>query len=831
MSDGQDTVTLAIDGKQVTVPKGTLIIRAAEQMGVVIPRFCDHPLLDPAGACRQCIVEVEGQRKPMTSCTTPCQDDMVVKTHLTSQVARDAQRAQLEFLLINHPLDCPMCDKGGECPLQDQALEHGPGESRFIDEKRRYAKPVACSPNVLLDRERCVLCARCTRFASQISGDPFIELFERGPLMQVAIYEDEPYFSYFSGNVIQICPVGALTSASYRFRARPFDLESRPSVCNLCSAGCNINVHSRCGGVMRVVARDNMAVNEMWNCDKGRFSFKYLAHPQRLTQPMVRRHGELVGVSWIEALDTAAQRIRAAVDAGPGRTAVLTGGRIPDEDAYVVSRFVRTVLGSDDLDFRTRAAGPDEDAALAVVATRPAATYHDVEHAPLVIMVGLDPEEEVPILYLRLRKAWRDHGCRLVSIGPRAGTISELLWQRLPTPLGGEAALLDALASDSDLDAAAGEVRDALRDAGSQAVIVVGERGGLSGALAAAGRLADSLDAKLAWVPRRAGARGALDAGLVAGLLPGGRRLIDEADRAEVAAVWGELPATPGRRLTAVLEAAATGEIDVLHLIGVDLARDAHRPRLAKAALERVRTVIVQDLLDNETAGYADIVLPAAAAMERAGTFTDWEGRRQRFTLAVDPPQLAQEDWDILRQLALLLGRDLGFRDLDGVRAQMARLPASRLRAWPGPAETGTGRAGVPTGDGALRLLSYPLLLDRGVMGAGADDMLKTAKTPFAAINRADAERLGVRDGQPVTVASGHGRLTVLAAVEDDVVEGVVYVPSNSTDVPAATLAGDDGAPPTVTVEPTDEPVRPVAAGAGPWTAGDRGLPVQGARA
>ncbi|HEX9890202.1 MAG TPA: 2Fe-2S iron-sulfur cluster-binding protein, partial [Nitriliruptorales bacterium] len=237
-----DPVTITIDGRQITVPAGTLLIRAAEELGIIVPRFCDHPLLDPVGACRQCIVEVEGQRKPMTACTTTASEGMQVRTQNTSDVARTAQEGQLEFLLINHPLDCPMCDKGGECPLQDQALAYGTNVSRFVDEKRRYLKPVAVSAQVLLDRERCVLCARCTRFSEQISGDQFIELFERGALEQVAIYEDEPYESYFSGNVIQICPVGALTSASYRFKSRPFDLRSAPSTCDHCSAGCSLTV-------------------------------------------------------------------------------------------------------------------------------------------------------------------------------------------------------------------------------------------------------------------------------------------------------------------------------------------------------------------------------------------------------------------------------------------------------------------------------------------------------------------------------------------------------------------------------------------------------------
>src|SRR5436309_9061464 len=264
----EQRVTVTIDGFEITVPKGMLVIRAAELLGIQIPRFCDHPLLDPVGACRQCLVEVEGQAKPMASCTATCTDGMKVRTQMTSEIAREAQDGVLELLLINHPLDCPMCDKGGECPLQDQALAYGPGGSRFVDQKRRFVKPVPISPLVYLDRERCVLCARCTRFASEISGDPFIELFERGALEQVAIFEDEPYESVFSGNVIQICPVGALTSAKFRFKARPFDMASERSVCNMCASGCNTIVQSRRDQIVRVLAADNAEVNEVWMCDK-----------------------------------------------------------------------------------------------------------------------------------------------------------------------------------------------------------------------------------------------------------------------------------------------------------------------------------------------------------------------------------------------------------------------------------------------------------------------------------------------------------------------------------------------------------------------------------
>ncbi|WP_083442059.1 NADH-quinone oxidoreductase subunit G [Nitriliruptor alkaliphilus] len=800
-----DLVSLTIDGQEVRVPKGTLIIRAAEQLGTIVPRFCDHPLLDPVGACRQCVVEVEGQRKPVMSCTMPVAPDMVVSTHLTSEVARKGQEGTLEFLLINHPLDCPMCDKGGECPLQDQALAHGANTSRFVDQKRRYQKPVAVSAQVLLDRERCVLCARCTRFSEQISGDPFIELFERGALEQVAIYEDEPYESYFSGNVIQICPVGALTSASYRFKARPFDVVTTPSVCDHCSAGCSLTVQSRRGDIQRQLARTNLAVNEAWNCDRGRFGFTHLTAPTRVTTPKLRRGGDLVDASWAEALVTTATAIGEAAEAGSGRVAVLTGGRLADEDAYAVAKYVRTVLGSDDLDFRTRFAAPTEADELVTLVGRDGATYADVEASPVTLVVDLDPEEEVPILHLRLRKAWRDRKARLVAVGPSLGSLWDLAWRRVGTRPGAAAAALDALTAELTGDGSAelSEVAAELRAATTPPVILVGERAG-AGTLTAATALADACGGKVNWVPRRAGDRGALEAGLAAGVLPGGRRLDDADDRTAVEAVWGALPTDRGRDLHAILTDAAAGKVDVLHLIGVDPLRDAASPELARKALAKAKLVVAQDLALNATvAEFADVVLPAAATQERSGAMTNWEGRTQRFARAIDAPDLVMEDWEIVQQLAAVQGRDLGFSDLAQLRAEIASLG---VRATPHTAPTPAAATdGADTGDvgddDTLELVTVPALLDHGTMLSGAVDLLATRREPYATLHSSDAERLGVADGDEVELSAGGRRVRLPARVGHDVVPGVVRAPANSTEVPARSLAAEDGsARVTVTV-------------------------------
>ncbi len=415
-----DLVSVTIDGFEIQVPKGTLLIRAAELIGIEVPRFCDHPLLDPVGACRQCLVEVQGQPKPVASCTIAVSDGMIVKTQLTSPVADKAQQGIMELLLINHPLDCPVCDKGGECPLQNQAMSHGRSDSRFTDVKRTFPKPINISTQVLLDRERCVLCARCTRFSSQVAGDPFIEMLERGALQQVGIYENAPFESYFSGNTVQICPVGALTGAAYRFRSRPFDLVSSPGVCEHCASGCAIRTDHRRGKVLRRLAGDDPEVNEEWNCDKGRWAFQYATAQDRLTTPLVRDDdGTLVPASWSEALHIAAEGLAAA----RGATGVLVGGRATLEDAYGYAKFARVALDTNDVDFRARPMSTEEADFLAahVAGTGLGVTYGDIEHARSVLLVGLEPEEESPILFLRLRKAVLKAGL----VGARGGTVRD----------------------------------------------------------------------------------------------------------------------------------------------------------------------------------------------------------------------------------------------------------------------------------------------------------------------------------------------------------------------------------------------------------------------
>ena len=461
-----DGVTVTIDGFEITVPKGTLVIRAAEQLGIQIPRFCEHPLLSPVGACRQCLVQIEGQPKPPASCTTVCTDGMVVHTQLTSPVAEKAQHGVMEQLLVNHPLDCPMCDKGGECPLQNQAMSNGQGETRFDGVKRTFAKPVPLSAQVLLDRERCIQCTRCTRFADEIAGEPLIELFERGPQEQIAIADGVPFDSYFSGNTVQICPVGALTGASYRFRARPFDLVSTPSVCEHCAAGCRQRTDHRRGAVTRRLAGNDPQVNEEWNCDKGRWAFTYATQPNRLVTPLVRDgDGVLQPASWPEAIAAAA----AGLLAERGRAAVLTGGRLTLEDSYAYAKFARVALASNDIDMRARPHSAEETQFLAdrVAGRSSGVTYAGLQGATTVLLAGFEPQDESPIVFLRLRKAARTGRLAVYSLAALAGPgLSLMSGTLLPTVPGEETAMLKALADEAVTAATGGSESRMRRQAG-----------------------------------------------------------------------------------------------------------------------------------------------------------------------------------------------------------------------------------------------------------------------------------------------------------------------------------------------------------------------------
>ncbi len=826
----QDTVTVTIDGFEIVVPKGTLVIRAAEMLGIQIPRFCDHPLLDPIGACRQCLVEVEGQRKPLASCTTTCTEGMVASTQLTSAVAEKAQRGVMELLLINHPLDCPMCDKGGECPLQNQAMSSGQGETRFTEEKRTFEKPVAISTQVLLDRERCISCTRCVRTSDEIAGDPFIDFMERGPGQIIGTAEGKPFNSYFSGNTVQVCPVGALTGAAYRFRSRPFDLVSVPSVCEHCASGCRQRTDVRRGRVMRRLAGDDPAVNEEWNCDKGRWAFTYATEPDRLTAPLVRDdHGVLVPASWPHALAVAAAGLVAARDAplpGPRGVGVLAGGRLTLEDAYAYAKFARVALDTNDIDMRSRPHSAEEEQFLAacVAGRGMGVSYADLERAPAVLLAGFEPEDESPIVFLRLRKAARRGHLQVFSVAALASPgLVKLSGELLATLPGDEAAALTLLAGGTtppDPPAPGGthpprpplggidppEPPGGWQRAGQAlaapgAIILVGERlAEVPGALAAAARLAVASGARLAWVPRRAGERGAVEAGALPGLLPIGRPVTDAAARAEVARTWGKssLPDLPGRDTTAMLAAAADGELGALVVAGVDPA-DLPGPHGALQAIEMAPFIVSLELRASAVTDRADVVFPVAAVAEKAGTFVNWEGRGGSFGEALRVPEV-RTDLYVLGAIADQMDVHLGLPDAAAARAELAALGTWRGTHPQPPVPGGSGGMASPQERGdpggssprgsRVRLATWHQLLDSGRMQDGESALAGTARPAVARMSAATAAEAGVADGDKVTVATERGSVTVPVEVVP-MADHVVWLPAAG--LPEATMAA--GAP------------------------------------
>ena len=742
-----DTVSAIIDGVEVTVPKGTLIIRAAEQIGVAIPRFCDHPLLAPVGACRQCLVDVEinGRAfpKPQASCTMPVENGMVVKTQMTSAVAAKAQEGIMEFLLINHPLDCPICDKGGECPLQNQAMSAGRPESRFEGEKRTFEKPINISSQVLLDRERCILCARCTRFSEEIAGDPFITLNERGALQQVGIYENEPFESYYSGNTVQICPVGALTGASYRFRARPFDLVSVNSACEHCASGCDLRTDIRRGKTLRRLAGDDPEVNQEWNCDKGRWAFKYLTSRERIKHPLVRGvDGELHEASWPEALAVAAAGLSGK------RVGVLAGGRLTTEDAYGYSKFARVTLATNDIDFRSRPHSDEERDFLAAVVGDLKTTYADIDKADQVLLLSFEPEEESPIVFLRIYRQVRKRGLSVSSDAPLSSRGSQKL----------NATLLKSADQISELT--------------SQSVILVGERAAeFKGALSSALKLSQSTGAKLAWIPRRAGERGALLAGAIGNLLPGGRPVVDAAARVDMASVWGvsSLPVTPGRSTSEILAALSEKSLDAVLVGGVDpfdISADALNQLQASF-------VVSLELTHSKVTEIADVVLPVAAVVEKSGSYLDWRGVTRRFDKGVEDIEL-RSDVRILSILAEEMGRPI---NLPTVTATAREIES--IGVWEGSQVSFTPHAPSTPSSDEMTLVSWRFLLDLGSLQQGEANLAGTAKESRAHISVATAEKLGVSEEDIVMIVSGQGSIELPVSIRE-IADNLIWVPRNS---------------------------------------------------
>ncbi|HYH50209.1 MAG TPA: NADH-quinone oxidoreductase subunit NuoG [Acidimicrobiia bacterium] len=766
-------VTVTIDGVEMEANAGELVIKVAQDHGIYIPRFCWHERMKPVGMCRMCLVEIEGQRGLPPACTATVTDGMVV--HTQTPGVKKAQEGVLEFLLINHPLDCPVCDRGGECPLQDLTFGFGPGESRFVEEKRHYAKPIAISELVLLDRERCILCARCTRFADEVAGDPLIQFVERGAEMQVLTFPSQPFRSYFSGNTVQICPVGALLAAPYRFRARPWDLSSVETSCQMCSLNCRIALQSSADRLVRVLGVDSEPLNHGWVCDKGRFGFDYVHHADRIVEPQVRGiDGTRVEATWPEALDAAAAGLATALDrGGPSSVAVIGGARGTNEDAYAWARLAKGVLKTDNVDCQLGDGLPAD-----VVNGLPRARLSDCDSARAIVLLAPDLKEELAVTYLRVKRAAVDLKVPLIEISPVGSGMTryaEVVLRHLPGEAAAVAeqlsALVDAVPAPAtapeppgtaDLSSAAPAAMSPASDQ-TEPVTVSSATGGADLQLGAAAELlrassdderpvivilgrpslAEPADATVAAaaalrnIPgvrflsalRRSNVHGGLDLGLAPGFLPG--RVTLDAGRAWFEAAWGGAPAERGLDTAGILAAAADGRLGALVLVGADPLSDFPDRDLARRALANVPFIVAVDAFPTPSTELAHVFLPVALAGEKRGTSTNLEGRLLRLARKVTPPGTAMEDWRIAVELALRLGTDFDLEAVDEVTDEIARLAPAHSGADTALLRRAADGAVIPLGEledpvlgGPSHSISPTADSDPGVVGGPIESLI-----------------------------------------------------------------------------------------------------------
>ncbi len=747
-----NAVSITINGRTVAARKGELIIAAADRADEYIPRFCYHPRMSSVGMCRQCLVEVEGPRGPMmvVSCMTPVADGQVVRTD-TPQVKR-AHEGIIELLLANHPLDCPVCDKGGECPLQDQAFSHGAGESRFVEEKRHYEKPIAISDLVYLDRERCILCDRCTRFADEVAGDPLISFTQRGNNTQVMTFPDEPFASYFSGNTVQICPVGALTAQPYRFKARPWDLEQRESTCTTCSVGCRTVVQSSRDELLRYQGVDSDPVNWGWMCDRGRFNFQSINSEDRIENPLQKSGDSFAAISWSEALESVARALRLA---SPGSIAVLGGARGTNEDAFMWAQLANA-LGVTARDAQL------DDGLPASVFSYPQATIDSACAGGTVILLAPDLKEELPVLHIRLRDAAQKKRIRIIEVSAQETGLTSNAWKSVRAEAGTSAAEVAALLANADV----------AQQLASGPVVVVAGRANLA---ESAQHVMAAIDAVFSSVPtatvlpvlRRGNVRGALTVGLAP---------------------------SANNDAASILEASASGKIECLILLGADPLSDVPDADLARRGIAGAKFVVALDTFLTPSAAHADVVLPVAAYGEKDGTTMNLEGRVTNVVQKITARGTSRPDWMIAAELADMLGHDLGVITLADVQKKMAS-------SVPGFGVT-TASVAIKR-DGVVIAASSPVRTPITIAPAGArnsyefrlsvgrklyDKAIGTVTSPALSqlapgaritIHPLDLDRVGAPIGSNVKVSNAHSSVVLPVFVSDSVPRGSAVVPFN----------------------------------------------------
>jgi NADH-quinone oxidoreductase chain G len=841
------TICLTIDGQEIFCPADCTVYEAAAAAGIHIPTFCHHEKLVPVGACRMCLVEIEGARGLQTSCTTPVREGMVVKVH-TSEAAVNARKANIEFLLTNHPLDCPVCDKGGECTLQDQAMLDGLGRSRYVEEKRHKNKRYPLGELIVLDQERCVLCWRCIRFLDEWADDHELDLFGRGAKTRLDTFPGRPLTSKWQGNTIDICPVGALTSRIFRFDARVWELTNTPSICPLCSVGCNIQLGVKNNELRRITPRENMQVNDVWICDKGRFSHGYVNDADRLKTPLIRRDGALQPATWQEALDLIAHRFREISEAhGPEAIAGLGSPRATNEANYLFQRFMRAVVGTNNVDHLRRIPS----------GAAPLSSLPDLEQKDVILLLGSDPSTEAPLVELWIKKAVLRRGGRVLIANPRQIELGRYGGPWLGYRPGSEVALLNGLAR-AILDAGSAdeaarasktrvtnmdEFRKWLKDSAPRQVeqmtgvpaeslqqaaellaqarnpiILYGpywvQGLGLSGrgldALANLALLLGGIEAS--FVAENNNSWGALEMGVLPNCYPGGQSFKDNQIRSRLAGFWGgKLSPVEGLGFDGMMLAGREGDLQAMWIMGADPAYDC---RVAGDALGRIPFLVVQDLFMTEAASLAEVVLPAASFAETDGSYTNLTGRLQALRAGMRPPGQARPDWWIIVHLARRMvdskrQRSWDFSSPADVLGEIARVVPgyrgvdyAKMKdiGWQPPVKLPAPRRAFVRAElditprdpeYPLALVTGRLLYDRGMLLRRSEPIENLVPEAFVMIHPSDAKELGLSDGDSVSVISPEGRLRVTLKVSGGIVPGAAFAPANLSDAPLSVLLAD----------------------------------------
>ncbi len=667
-------IKLTIDDKEIQVEKGTTVYQAAKQHGIDLPIFCYQDRMPPFGACRVCLVEVDKMPKLQTSCTLECQEGMVVKTQ--AHPAVKAREEILEFLLINHPLDCPICDRGGECPLQDQALKFGPGKSRFFEDKRHFEKPISLSPVLKLDRERCVTCARCTRFGDLVAGDHALEFIDRGYRTEVGGDAD----SKFIGNTIMICPVGALTSDVYRFRARPWDNFTQESTCMLCPVGCSMLLDSRDGEIMRTRSKECAGVNDIWLCDKGWFGYEFSSSEKRLTEPLIRKDGKLHPASWEEAYSFVADKMKEAKT-----HAAFGGNTLTIEENYLLQLLMRRGLHSNNVDHRVGSPiFSKEDEGLAAGMEL---QIGDIESLDKVLLLGCDITEEFPVIWLRLKQAI-NKGCKVIFGGHFAPEVARYFDKvHLHAP-GDELSILESLKAEG-------------------AHIIIGSQ-----YLGSQNRRA-ILAELLSWQPKSLNlleGRGNSMGARFAGMYP------DE-----------------GKNILEVFDETKKSGWDFIYAVGADIASKMGHDEW-KSVRKNLGCLVVQDMFLTKTAQDADVVLPTLSFVEKGGSFMNIEGRIQKLKPGKAIPKNIYADSYIFVRLAHKIGCSLVIDEAFLNKLKPGRLPLLRPKR--------IDQEDAPTKqkqNGLVATFSHALF-DQGVRMQHNDHLTQLVKTPYVRMHPDDAK-------------------------------------------------------------------------------------------